>query len=132
MSRIEQRNLVIGVCVVAALLAGGVLLADYSGVMRAQGQPQEQPKVGCAGQGTACSMAATNTDAAENVYASVDTASLGECRLAAHAAGACEKPEGCCEEKPAGCCEKPVGCCEKPAGCCEETQPGTSSQASPN
>lgn len=132
MSRIKQRNLVVGAAVVAALLAGGVLLANYSGMLRAQAQPQEQPKVGCAAQGTACSMAATNPDAAENVYASVDTASAGEGCVAGHAAGACEKPEGCCEERPAGCCEKPVGCCEKPAGCCEETQPGTSSQASPN
>ncbi|MHC4167749.1 MAG: hypothetical protein ACYSWQ_12385 [Planctomycetota bacterium] len=119
MSRAEKRNVAIVVVVGGVLLAGGALLANYSGILRAD--TQEQPKVGCGGEGKVCtgSVAATEAAGFPTVYASVDEAPGEGCCSA-------EKPAGCgqmgagCGDKVGGCCgEKPVGCCEvPPAGCC--------------
>ena len=129
MSRAEKRNVAIVVVVGGVLLASGVLLANYSGILRADAQ--EQPKVGCGGEGKVCtgSVAATEAAGFPTVYASVDEAPAEACFSA-------EKPAGCgqmgagCWEKPAGCCEvPPMGCCGKPQGpgCCPAKAEGTDS-----
>ncbi len=128
MSRVEKRNLAIVVVVGGVLLAGGALLANYSGILRADAQ--EQPKVGCGGEGKVCagSVAATEAAGFPTVYASVDDAPAGGCCSVEKPAGCCEKPEGCCGEKPVGCCEvPPAGCCGKPQGpgCCPVEAEGT-------
>jgi len=113
MSRIEQRNIVILVAVVAGLLAGVAVLANYSGILRAD--TQEQPAAAaCTSEGKACTHAEAQAGAFPNVFASAEAAPAGGCCPG-------EKPTGCCEKPPAGCCEEaPAGCCEKPhePGCC--------------
>jgi len=147
MSHAEKRNVAILVVVGCVLLAGVTLLANYSGILRADAQ--EQPKVGCGGEGKVCtgSVAATGAAGLATVHASVDEAPAGGCCSAEKAAtcsdetGGCSgKVAGCCEAKPtacsdetggctgnvAGCCEaKPAGCCEvPPAGCCGKPKDG--------
>ncbi len=119
MSRVEGRNIVIFVAAVGALLAGGALLANYSGILRADAQ--EQPEVTCAVEGKVCTHAKAVTAAFPTVHASLDSAPAGGCCPVDKPAGCCEMPPSYCAEKPVGCCdEPPVGCCERPqgAGCC--------------
>lgn len=131
MSRVEKRNLAIVVVAGGVLLAGGALLANYSGILRADAQ--EQPKVGCGGEAKVCtgSVAATEAAGFPTVFASADSAPVEGCCSAEKAAGCCqERPAACCGEKPAGCCdEPPAGCCGMPQGpgCCPAKAEGDDS-----
>ena len=116
MSRIEQRNLAVFVALVGGLLVGGALLANYSGILRADAQ--EQPKVGCAGEGKACGVTTNEAAGFPAVHASVDAVASGGCCSAEKAAG-CDD----CGDKGAGCddCGGKDGACDdcggKDGGC---------------
>ncbi len=123
MSRLEQRNLAIVVVVAGALVAGTALLANYTGILRADAQ--EQTQVASCSQTMACAGTATEAAGFPKVCASADAAEGEACCAAKKAAGTCDKLTACCGEEPGSCCDKVVACCEeKPAGCCEEPQAG--------
>ncbi len=120
MSRKEQRNLAIFVAVVGTLLIGGALLANYSGILRAD--EQGQPKVSCAGEGKVCTGSATHAAGLPAVHASVDAAPSGGCCSADKAAGCgdCgDKDGGCdgCDGKEGGCDDCDGDCDDKDGGC---------------
>ena len=98
MSLGKQKNLIILGAVAAALLVGGVLVADYTDVLPGRTKACDQAKA-CPSDEACCA------DKAD-----------GEC--AKKLAGECgDSPAGC--EKPAGCCEDAAGGCDKAAtGCC--------------
>ena len=125
MSQAEKRNLAIVVLVGGVLLAGGALLANYSGILRADAQ--EQAKVSCSSEGKACteSVAATEAAGFPTVHASVDGAPAGGCCPSEKAAGCGEKAASC-GEKASGCSDEAGGCTEKAAGCCESKATGCS------
>ena len=136
MSRLQQRNLAIVVVVAGALLAGTALLANYSGILRADAQ--EQTQIASCGQAKPCAGTATEAAGFPNVYASADAAPGEACCAARKAAGTCDKLTACCGERPEACCDKPVACCEEPqtrcceklvAGCCEKPECGASCAA---
>ncbi len=124
MGRAEQRNLAIFVAVVGALLAGGALLANYSGILQAD-EP-EQAKVSCSGEGKVCAATATEAAGFPAVHASAETAHPEGCCSSEKAGGCGDKAAGC-GDTPAGCSgEKPAGCCDEPpiGGCCDEPKVG--------
>ena len=130
MSRLQQRNLAIVVVVAGALLAGTALLANYTGILRADAQ--EQTQVAPCGQAKPCAGTATEAAGFPNVYASVDAAPGEACCAAKKAAGTCDKLTACCGERPEACCGKPIACCEEePEGCCGKPQTGCCEQPVP-
>lgn len=88
------KNIIVGVSVIAALLAGTVLLGGY-----ANSKPADTAKAGCCpGTGTMAAMQAETTGCTKTPCAT-------EC------------PKPCCAEQ--GCCEEPCPIpCPKP--CCDE------------
>ena len=109
MSRIEQRNVVILVAVIVGLLVGVGVLANYTGILRADVNQQSQPKVGCSAKVGTCGSAEATT-----------------CGLAGATAGGCSDKKAAewghgCQDKAAGCShELSSRGCDKPhaGGCC--------------
>jgi len=138
MSLGKQKNLIVLGAVVAALLVGGVLVADYADVLPGRAKADGQAKPCASGEAKACCPAEAATAGFPQVMAATQAAPAQACCGGEKPAGACCNPGGDCDscEKPAGgcgepcppdcpkpCCEMPPGCCEKPpAGCCEERQ----------
>ncbi|UCF15746.1 MAG: hypothetical protein JSW59_20315 [Phycisphaerales bacterium] len=136
MSRTEQRNLAIFVGVILGLLVGVGVLANYTGILRADSN-QEPAKVSCSSGGGACADSATAAAGLTNVAASVEAGETGGCCSVEKAAGCgqqcgdgcgdkttgcgnpagCSKEEGCDKAKPSGCCDNPKaeGCCSAEA-----------------
>jgi len=133
MSLGKQKNLIVLGAVAAALLVGGVLVADYADVLpgraKADGPIKAcqsgEAKLSCAAKAEAagCSQAVAATEAAgfPQVMAATEAAPARACCEG-------EKPAGCCQEGGPGesCCGKPCPpdcpkpCCEMPPGCCEK------------
>ena len=132
MSHVEKRNLTVFVVAIAALLAGGALLANRTGILWADAQ--EESKVGCAGEGQPCAVTAGEAAGFPTVNASVESVPASACGCgekhaaspavmasvdAAPAGGCCsaDKAAGCdsCGDKDAGCAD----CADKDAGCAD-------------
>jgi hypothetical protein len=106
MSLGKQKNLIILGAVAAALLVGGVLVADYADVLPGRTKACEQGKTCPLGEAMPC--------------CAVEAAGFPQVVAATEAAPA----EACCgAEKPAGGCDKAAEGCEKPEGCCEGAKP---------
>jgi len=110
MSFKNPKNLIVVVSVVAALLAGTVLLGGYANIKSAD---NEAPAKGCQASGsTGCCPSMANTTAFAQVSGDVQTAagcSKTPCKAC------CPKP--CCAGENAECCDNPCPIpCPKP--CC--------------
>ena len=120
MSLGKQKNLIIFGAVVAALLVGGVLVADYADVLPGRARADEPVKACQSGEAKPCCAAKAATAGFPQVMAATQAAPAQACCGGEKPAGACCDPGGDCDS-----CEKPAGCCEKPpAGCCEKRQLG--------
>lgn len=111
MSLGKQKNLIIFGAVVAALLAGSVLVAGYANILPGRAKADEQVK--------ACPLGG----AAVTCAAKAETAGFAQVVAATQA----DLPQACCGAvKPAGaCCNPGADCdsCEKPARYCGEPCP---------
>jgi hypothetical protein len=126
MSLGKQKNLIILGAVAAALLAGGVLVADYADVLPGRAKAEERVKPCASGEAKMCCPAAeAETAGFPQVMAATEAA-------AAQACCGGEKPAGCCPDGVPGesCCGKPCPpdcpkpCCEMPPGGCEKSPAG--------
>ena len=116
MSFKNPRNLIVVVSVVAALMAGTVLLGGYAN-SNAAGTDTETPMKACQSSGGGCPMMA-NSDAFAQVSGDVQTAT--GCSGTPCTTG-CPKP-CCADENAEGCCDNPCPIpCPKP--CCAEDVP---------
>ena len=127
MSLGKQKNLIILGAVAMALLAGGVLVADYADVLPGRAKTCEQVKSCGAGEAKPCCAAKAEDAGVSEVVAATEAAGFPQVMAASEAAPAestcgAGKLAGGCGEAAAGC-EKPMGGCEKPMGCCEEDKP---------
>jgi len=117
MSLEKQKNLIILGAVAAALLVGGVLVADYADVLPGRAKGDEQAKPCASGEAKVCCPAEAEAAGASQVVAATEAAGFPQVMASTEAAPA----KACCgAEKPAGGCGEPAAGCEKPAGCCEE------------
>ena len=132
MSLKNPKNLLIIGAVVAALLAGTILLGNYANILPAGSDTSSQAEAAQATEQTSCPRAKAHLAEAQNVKAGcpreaaagfdAKTCPLGrtepccadECCKACCPTECC--PDKCCE---ACCPEKAEGCCPKEAeGCC--------------
>jgi hypothetical protein len=110
MSFKNPKNLILVVSVVAALLAGTVLLGGYATSKPAD---NETPAKACQGKMDGCPMTAQTASCPKMTAAQADTAG---CPKTPCTTG-CPKP--CCAEDSDSCCENPCPFpCPKP--CCED------------
>ncbi len=131
MSLGKQKNLIMLCAVAAALLVGGVLVADYADVLPGRAKADE-PVMACqSGEAKLCCAARAEAAGFPQVVAATQAAPAQACCGAEKPADCCEESgpgESCCGKPcppdcPKPCCEMPSGCCEKPAaGCCGEGQ----------
>ncbi len=123
MSLEKQKNLIILGAVAAALLVGGVLVADYADVLPGRTKACEQGKTCPLGEAMPCF--AVEAAGFPQVAAATEAAPAEACCGAEKPAGACCNPGADCDtcEKPAGGCDKAAEGCEKPEGCCEGAKP---------
>jgi len=114
MSLGKQKNLVVLGAVVAALLVGGVLVADYADVLPGWAKTDGPIKACQSGEAKpSCAAKAETAGFPQVVAATTQPAGPAESCCGEPCPPDCPKPR--CEKKP-GCCENP------PAGCCEERQ----------
>ncbi len=121
MSRLEKRNLVILVAVLAGLIVGAGVFANYTGILQAEARQQSQSKSSCSRDKALCPAVDKEASNVAGVFASVE---------ASEAEGACPvyKNEGCKYSHAADCdkeagCEKQAGCGKaKLSGCCGATE----------
>ena len=126
MSLGKQKNLIVFGAVVAALLVGGVLVADYADVLPGRAKANEQAKPCASGEAKPCCAAKAATAGFPQVMAATQAAPAQACCGGEKPAGACCNPGGDCNscEKPAGGCGEAAGGCGKPwpaevaGGCC--------------
>ncbi len=122
MSLKKPRNLLIIGAVVAALMAGTILLGGYTNILPASSDTGSQAEAAPATEQTSCPMAKARLAEAGDVKAGCPQEAAAEfdvktCPLGS-AANAC--PPGCtmpcCAEKAEGCCPKVAeSCCPKEA-----------------
>jgi len=139
MSLKNPQNLLIIGAVVAALLAGTILLGNYASILPADSDTGSEAEAAQATGQTSCPMAKAHLAEARDVKACPREAAAGfdakTCPLgrtepccAEEGEGCCcpKKAEGCCPKEAEGCCPKEAeGCCPKEAeGCCpKEAKP---------
>ncbi len=122
MSLGKQKNLIVLGAVLAALLVGGVLVADYADVLPGRAKADEPIKACAAGEAKPCCAAEGEAAGCSQAVAATEAAGFPQVMAATETAPA----QACCEgEKPAVGCGEPKACCgdEKPAGCCGEPKP---------
>ena len=119
-----QYLLIIG-AVVAALLAGTILLGSYTNILPAGSDTGPQAEAPPATEQTSCPIAKARLAEAQNVKAGCPReAAAGfdakTCPLGRTEPCCAEEGEGCCPKIAEGCCPKIAeGCCPKEAeGCC--------------
>ena len=111
MSYKNPRNLIVVFSVIAALMAGTVLLGGYANSKAAE---NEAPVKACQGKMSGCPMTAQVAQTASCPKMAAQTAcDKTPC--------ATECPKPCCVEN--GCCEEPCPkpCCDE-GGCCAEAE----------
>ncbi len=119
MSLGKQKNLIILGAVAAALLVGGVLVADYADVLPGRAKAGEQVQTCGAGEAKPCCPAEAETVGSPQVVAATEAAGFPQVMAATEAAPA----EACSStDKPAGECTKQAADCEKPAGSCGDAK----------
>lgn len=132
MSLGKQKNLIVLGAVVAALLVGGVLVADYADILGGGAKADAPAKACQSGEAKSCCAAKGDAAGFPQVVAAMTEVAPGKsgcekssvCSLeGSPGQSCCGKP--CPPDCPKPCCEKEPGCCEKPlAGWCEEGEPG--------
>jgi len=127
MSLGKQKNLIVLGAVLAALLVGGVLVADYADVLPGRAKADEPVKACQSGEAKlSCAAKAEAAGFPQVVAATTQAAPEKACCGGEKPAGACCNPGGDCDscEKPAGGCGDAVAGCGKPkpaevaGGCC--------------
>ncbi|MHC4175630.1 MAG: hypothetical protein ACYST5_22190 [Planctomycetota bacterium] len=124
MSLKNTQNLLIIGAVVAALLAGTILLGNYASILPADSDSGAQAEAAQATDQPSCPMAKAHFAEAGDVKACPREAAAGldakTCPLGSGANACppgCTKP--CCAEEAEGCCPKKAeGCCPKVAESC--------------
>ncbi len=124
MSLGKQKNLIILGAVAAALVVGGVLVADYADLLPGRAKADEQVKGCVSSEAKVCCPGEAEAGEVPQVVAATEAAGFPQVMAATEAAPA----QACCgAEKPAGACCNPggdCGSCEKPAGGCGDPAAG--------
>jgi len=118
MSLKTPQNLLIIGAVVAALLAGTILLGNYANILPACLNTGSQAEAAQATGQTSCPMAKAHLAEAQNVKACPREDAAGfdakTCPLGRTEPCCAEEGEDCCPKKAEGCCPKEAeGCCPK-------------------
>ncbi len=125
MSLKNPRNLLIIGAVVAALLAGTILLGGYVNILPAGSDTGSQAEAAPATEQTSCPMAKARLAEARDVTAGCPReAAAGDVKTCPLGSGANTCPPGCtkpcCAEEAEGCCPKKAedSCPKEAEGCC--------------
>jgi len=124
MSIKNPKNLIAVVGVIAALMAGTVLLGGYANSNAAD---NDAPVKACQGKMAGCPMTAQMASSSQMMAAQADSAGCSKTPCKAECPKPCCFEEGCCENPCPIPCPKPCcaegGCCSEAekAGCCPMT-----------
>jgi hypothetical protein len=133
MSLGRQKNLIVLGAVAAALLVGGVLVADYADILPGRAKADGPVKPCQSGEAKPCCAAKGDVAGFPQVVAAVTEVAPAQSGCGSEKSSGCSLEGGpgqsCCgkpcpPECPKPCCQEKPGCCAKPlAGCCEEGEP---------
>lgn len=133
MSLGKQKNLIVLGAVVAALLVGGVLVADYADILGGRAKADAPAKACQSGEAKPCCTAKGDVAGFPQVVAATTEVAPAKSGCGSEISSGCSQEGGQCElscekpcpaECPKPCCQEKPGCCERPlAGCCEKDQP---------